>query len=80
MTTSYHLQVKGYTEKREISNVSGSDNKPFKSLGSAIEAILDLLEYQQDDIAEVLICNELGTAVYSVRPTGSRQFHLKELF
>lgn len=80
MTTTYHIQTKGYTEQREVSNISSSDNKPFKTLGSAIEAILDLLEYQQDDIAEVLICNELGTAIYSVRPTGSRSFHLKELY
>lgn len=80
MTTEYHLQTKGYTDEKEISNVSSSTSKPYKTLGSAIEAILNILEYQSDDIAEVLICNEIGTAVYSVRPTGTRQFHLRELF
>lgn len=56
-----------------------SPNKPLKTLGAAIEAILDMLEYQ-DDLAEVLICNDIGNPVYSVKPTGNRQFHLKELF
>ena len=76
-TETFHLKTKGYANT-EVSEESSS--KPFKTIGAAIEAILDLLEYQNNDIAEVLICNELGTAIYSVRPTGSRQFHLKELF
>lgn len=80
MTTTYHIKTKGYTDEKEISSISNSDNKPFKSIGAAIEAILDMLEYQPDEIAEVLICNDIGTAVFSIRPTGNRQFHLKELF
>lgn len=73
---NYLLKTKGYSESTAVDTPS----KPLKTLGAAIEAILDILEYQSNDIAEVLICNELGNAVYSVRPTGNRQFHLKELF
>lgn len=74
---NYHLQTRGYSEK--TATLTAAD-KPLKTLGAAIEKILDILEYQSDDIAEVLICNDLGSAVYSVKPTGNRQFHLKELF
>ena len=68
-------------KQRHISEPVAVDapNKPLKTLGAAIEAILDILEYKED-VAEVLICNDIGSPIYSVRPTGNRQLHLKELF
>ena len=76
---TYHIKTKGYTDTQDLADPS-IGTKPFRTIGAAIEQILDMLEYQQGDIAEVLICNELGTACYSIQPTGNRQFHLKELF
>lgn len=76
----YTIKTRGYTEQREVSNVAVTDNQPIKTLGTAMDKILELLEYQPDEIAEILICNDLEKAVYSVRPTGNRSFHVTELF
>lgn len=75
---NYSLKTRGYTEEKTLKNFS--EGTPIKSLGSAIEKILEILEYRVDDIAEIVICNDLGKAVYSVKPTGNRSFHVTELF
>lgn len=76
----YIIKTRGYTEHQNPSNIMASDNQPIKTLGAAMDKILELLEYQPDEIAEILICNDLEKAVYSVRPTASRSFHVTELF
>ena len=76
----YILKTRGYSSRQDAANIVSSDNQPIKTLGSAIEKIMELLEYQQEEIAEVMICNDLGKTVYSVKPTGNRSFHVTELF
>ena len=75
----YILKTRGYSSRQDASSVVSCNNEPIKTLGSAIEKIMEILEYQAEEIAEIMICNDLGKTVYSVKPTGTRSFHVTEL-
>lgn len=52
--------------------------RDFRSIGTAFEKAVDLLGYMDID-TEMLICNELEVALYSVKYLGRNEFKIKDL-
>ena len=70
----YTIKTKNVSDTKEVDT-----GKAFRTLDKAIANVFERIDFMADDVSEILICND-ESPVYSIKPTGNRQFIVQELF